>query len=165
MQLRILRHAKSDWGDSRLADRERGLNARGRDDAPRMGRALSQRALPPAVQVSPARRAQLTLAGLAQGWPELKTVEQNTVEELYTFSLHDLLHWIRSRPGGQDLFLIGHNPALTDLVNWCCGARRLDNLPTAGYVELLLQDHSWRELQGGGGEQVFHLFPRDLPRA
>ena len=36
------------------------------------------------------------------------------------------------------LFIIGHNPGLTDLVN-PAGARQLDNLPTAGYVQLALR--------------------------
>ena len=40
-ELILARHAKSDWGDARLADHDRPLNARGLRDAPRMARHLA----------------------------------------------------------------------------------------------------------------------------
>ena len=62
--LHLLRHAKSSWNEPYRSDRERGLNKRGRRDAPRMGMALANSVDPLAVCVSPARRAQLTLEGV-----------------------------------------------------------------------------------------------------
>lgn len=44
--LHLLRHAKSAWDNPAVVDRERGLNKRGRRDAPRMGAALAAR-MPP----------------------------------------------------------------------------------------------------------------------
>ena len=41
--LHLLRHAKSSWDNPGQPDRERGLNKRGKRDAPRMGEALAQR--------------------------------------------------------------------------------------------------------------------------
>ena len=37
LTLILIRHAKSDWGDARLSDHDRHLNARGIEDAPRVG--------------------------------------------------------------------------------------------------------------------------------
>ena len=113
--------------------------------------------------MSPARRAQLTLDGLCSGWAALGNVTHHTEEELYTFSDEDLFDWI----AGQDdrhraLFLIGHNPALTDLVNALTGCHSLDNLPTAGYAELSMCIARWADLEPGCASLDFTLFPKQL---
>ncbi|RLA48808.1 MAG: phosphoglycerate mutase [Gammaproteobacteria bacterium] len=161
--LHLLRHAKSSWDHTGLSDRERGLNKRGVRDAPRMGVALAQRMAPMSIAVSPARRAQLTLTGLCQGWPVLGDQVHCTEEDLYTFSCGDLFQWIAGQgdtPGA--LFIIAHNPALTDLVNMLTGQYSLDNLPTAGYIELALQINHWRNLQQGCAVLEYSLFPKQL---
>ncbi len=160
--LYLLRHAKSAWDDPTASDRERGLNRRGRRNAPQMGRALAQRIAPQPVHVSPARRAQLTLGGLQDGWPELQGLPHVTDEALYVFSAGDLVDWLRSRDDEGPLFLIGHNPAFTELVNWLCGESVLDNLPTAGFVALSLSIDAWADLQAGCGQLGERIFPREL---
>ncbi len=161
--LHLLRHAKSSWDQPGLSDRERCLNKRGERDAPRMGDALAQRMAPMSIAVSPARRAQLTLDGLCAGWTALGDVAHYTEEDLYTFSSNDLFQWIAGLgddPGA--LFIIAHNPALTDLVNTLTGQYSLDNLPTAGYVELALQIDHWRSLRHGCAVVQYSLFPKQL---
>ena len=138
-RLLLLRHAKSSWDNPGTADRDRGLNKRGKRNAPQMGRALAELLEPAVIHVSPAMRAQLTLGGLQDGWPALQNIDHLTEEELYTFSSSDLVDWIGACDDAfERLFLIGHNPALTDLINWLCGDLVLPNLPTAGFVELEL---------------------------
>ena len=118
---------------------------------------------PMAIDVSPARRAQLTLEGLCDGWPALGEIEHVTGEDLYTFSAEDLFDWLRARDDQrQALFIIGHNPALTDLANALAADDGLANLPTAGYLELSLQIDRWRDLRQGCGSIQFSLFPRQL---
>jgi phosphohistidine phosphatase len=159
--LHLMRHAKSSWDNPGLVDRDRGLNKRGKRDAPRMGEALSQRMAPMSIAVSPARRAQLTLDGLCDGWPALRECRHYTEEDLYTFSAEDLLQWIMVQEDShRRLFMIGHNPAFTDLVNHLTGGEGLDNLPTAGYVELALAIDRWRDLRGGCAVIAHHLFPK-----
>lgn len=161
--LHLLRHAKSDWSGADVADRERVLNARGERDAPRMGAALAQRLQPQVITVSPARRAQLTLAGVCAGWPAMAGLPHRTEEPLYTFSVRDLLAWLeRQADSGESLFLLGHNPGLTDLVNSLAPEAGLVNLPTAGYVQLLLPIEHWREVRGCRGQVALQLFPRNL---
>ncbi len=162
-ELFLLRHAKSCWDDSALADRDRGLNSRGRRNAPRMGQALSERIPAQVIHVSPARRAQLTLGGLHDGWPELQNFEHITTDALYTFGADELIDWIRLQPDEvHSLFIIGHNPALTDLVNWLSGDYALDNLPTAGFVALSLQATSWQGVSPGCGVITDTLVPKRL---
>jgi phosphohistidine phosphatase len=162
-QLFLLRHAKSSWADPSVSDRERGLNNRGRRNAPRMGQALSELLEPQVVHVSPALRAQLTLGGLQDGWPELQGSDHQTEEALYTFSAGDVLDWIAAQDDAENsLFLIGHNPAFTDLVNWVCGEEVIANLPTAGFASLSLAVDSWSALERGCGQLVLKLVPREL---
>jgi phosphohistidine phosphatase len=163
-ELHLLRHAKSSWARPELADRDRPLNKRGRRDAPRMGAALSAILAPRSIAVSPARRAQLTLEGLCAGWPALAECRHYTEEDLYTFSSEDLLDWVADQDDRHDsLFLIGHNPALTDLVNTLAGGRYLGNLPTAGYARLSLDITEWADVAEGCGCLEQTLFPRNLP--
>lgn len=161
--LHLLRHAKSSWSEPGLADRERGLNKRGRRDAPRMGQALSRQLAPMSIVVSPARRAQLTLEGLCSGWPALGDERHCTEEDLYTFSSEEVTAWIANQADRCDaLFLIGHNPAFTDTVNALTGNCVLDNLPTAGYARLGLSIASWSELHRGCAALEQSLFPKQL---
>ena len=161
--LLLLRHAKSDWGDAGGGDFERGLNQRGRRDAPKMGAALAGLLAPQVIHASPARRAQLTLQGLCAGWTALADQPHYTEEDLYTFSGADLFEWIAAQDDAcSALFVISHNPGLTDLVNALVGHDSLDNLPTAGYVELMLRIDHWRDLRQGCAMLEYSLFPKQL---
>lgn len=161
--LHLLRHAKSAWDEPGLGDRQRGLNARGRRDAPAMGRALAGMLSPQPVHHSPARRAVLTLAGVCEGWPALANYPHQPVETLYTFDADDLLDWLAVQDDQlAALFLVGHNPAFTDLANALCGDWVLDNLPTAGYLRLSLGIEAWGQLGEGSARLEHRLFPREL---
>lgn len=161
--LHLLRHAKSSWNHPELSDLERGLNKRGKRDAPRMGVALAQRMAALEISVSPARRAQLTLGGLCDGWPALRGLHHITEEGLYTFSADDLFAWLQERDDARpEVFVIGHNPALTDVANALVVDEGLANLPTAGYLELALCIDHWRDIRQGCGRIEYSLFPRQL---
>lgn len=161
--LHLLRHAKSSWAEAGLADHDRDLNDRGRRDAPRMGRALALRLAPQTLHVSSALRAQRTLDGLCDGWPALTDCTHVTAPALYTFDWQDVFAWLQAQTTeAESLFLIGHNPALTELCNQLVARRAIDNLPTAGYLRLAVDIGRWRELREGSGSLEDYLFPRDL---
>ena len=161
--LHLLRHAKSSWSNPQHSDRERPLKKRGQRDAANMGRALQNVLDPLPMAVSPAQRAQLTLQGLCDEWTELERLNHPIVEELYTFSAKDLLDWLEVQSdAGDTLFLIGHNPALTDLANALAGGQVIDNIPTAGYVQLVLDIPQWKSIRPTCGRITQQLFPRDL---
>ena len=161
--LHLLRHAKSAWDQANQSDRDRGLNKRGRRDAPRIGAVLAQRMVPIQVHVSVAHRAQLTLKGLCSGWPELSSIDHDTVEDLYTFASEDLCRWVMQQDDKhRALFIISHNPALTDMINTLIGHHCLDNLPTAGYVEMVLPIEHWRDLLQVAAVLQYTVFPREL---
>ena len=65
--LLILRHAKSSWNYTDLSDYDRPLNARGKQDAPRMGEHLREQGLiPDRILTSSAKRAKKTAIRVAK---------------------------------------------------------------------------------------------------
>jgi phosphohistidine phosphatase len=111
----LLRHAKSDWAGD-LADIDRPLNGRGRNQAPRAGQwlASSVTGIDLAV-VSPANRA-MTTWELASA--ELDTQPNTRVDErAYAASAGQLLEVVRELPdAAATVLLIGHNPGIENLI-------------------------------------------------
>ena len=74
-QVYLLRHAKSSWKDAELSDIDRPLNARGKKDAPEMGKLFFKKRIQPDLIISsPAKRAFKTASIVAQ---ELHYEEKN----------------------------------------------------------------------------------------
>ncbi|MDP5053555.1 MAG: histidine phosphatase family protein [Congregibacter sp.] len=161
--LHLMRHAKSSWQSAGLADHERELNDRGRRDAPRMGRALAELVAAQPVHCSTAVRARQTLEGLCEGWAAMQAQAHEFDDALYTFDYQDLLSWLENYPqDNESCFLLGHNPALTDLCNHLVGRLAIDNLPTAGYLQLEIPIEAWSDLCDGTATLIEWQFPRDL---
>jgi len=163
--LYLLRHAKSSWDDPSLSDIDRPLNQRGQRDAPRMGTALGTRLVPMTLHVSPAVRAQSTFRLVQKNWKGLKKHHGVTEPALYTFDYREVLAWISTQPPAVErLAVVGHNPALTDVVNYLVGPGTLENLPTAGWMELALEIEHWSAIHSAQyrGHMVYRLFPKEL---
>lgn len=142
----LVRHAKSSWKDASLADRDRPLNKRGKRDAPEMGRRLAARGgAPDLIVSSPATRALATarIIAAAVGYPADRIRED---ERLYLANPAELLEAIRDLEDGYErVFVLGHNPGLTELVNGL-SEPAVDNVPTCGVVELRLMVDRWADL-------------------
>ena len=164
LDLYLMRHAKSSWSGAEISDRERGLNPRGQRDAPRMGEFLSHHFGAISPHVSPALRAQLTWSGICSTWPALASLDCHIEEPLYTFSSMDLISWLKKREGDAPIFLIGHNPALTELINYLVQAHSVSNLPTAGFAYLNLFVREWPSIGAGVGKLEKLVLPRDLSK-
>jgi phosphohistidine phosphatase len=116
-ELFVLRHSKSDWGDSGISDHDRPLNARGRQDAKRLARWLKTHSIrPDKVICSTALRARQTLQPII----EHLDLEANNIQyeqQLYLASLKNLLQVIQAgKPNQGALMIVGHNPGLDELV-------------------------------------------------
>jgi phosphohistidine phosphatase len=116
----LIRHSKSDWSGNH-ADEDRPLGNRGRKQAPEAGQWLagSGLAIDLAV-VSPANRARSTWELVAAEMPE--EVPLVLDERVYTFSAGELLEVVRRLDEEHGcVALVGHNPALEDLVQTLTG--------------------------------------------
>jgi phosphohistidine phosphatase len=173
-QLLLLRHAKSSWDDTKLPDRERGLNKRGHRAAGLMRQAMHDLGLAPdLVLVSPARRTLQTLEAL-EPWDDTPLIE--TLEALYLANLTQLLATLHGIPETvRSALLIGHNPGLHDLAVALAdgqptgpvsdAARRLrEGFPTGALAEFAIAG-PWWQLDAGGGRLTRFLTPRELESA
>jgi len=158
-QLVLIRHAKSSWHDLSARDFDRDLNARGRGDAPEMGRRLARKSITPdALLVSSAVRARATVDLIA---PEIAFPLQQIEfrDELYLASPSDMLKLIRRVPDDvQTLALVAHNPGITELTNRLAKTY-IQNIPTCGVVTLQMPIEQWQSA-GSGGQLVDFDYPR-----
>ena len=168
-RLYIVRHAKSSWDDPGLDDHERPLAPRGRHAVELMAEHLRAEAIRPAlVLCSSARRTRETLAGLCL---EAEAVIE---PELYGASALEVLARLRRvAPAAQSVMVIGHNPAMRELVVGLAeaeGKRQRAELaalaakfPT-GAMATLCFDCPWPELRPGQARLTAFVRPRSLPR-
>ncbi len=112
----LLRHAKSAWPDG-VDDHDRPLAARGRRDAPAVGRWLRDAGFRPEVAVvSSALRTRQTFDLLAAELPE--PPKQRISDEVYRAGAGDLLDIVRSlEPGLTRALVVAHNPGIGSLAN------------------------------------------------
>ena len=159
--LLLLRHAKSSWEDGNLADFDRSLNARGRSDAPRMGRLLAQYELTPDLIVTSAARRAATTAELIALAAEYAGDIQYT-NELYLADPETFLDVARDTADGvARLMLVGHNPGIEELVSNLAG--REERMPTAALACFRLAIEHWRELNDETAVELLHLWrPKEL---
>jgi phosphohistidine phosphatase len=117
-RLVLLRHAKSDWPD--VADHDRPLAKRGREDAPRVGRWLGESGfVPDAVVCSTAQRAretwELAAAGLVAAMPGASPAVRYE-PRVYEATVLGLLMLVREfPPDWHTVLVVGHNPGMADL--------------------------------------------------
>ncbi len=166
-ELLILRHAKSDWSTSAIADFDRPLAPRGRSDAPAMGAWMKREGLLPAhVVSSPAERARETALAVSK---ELGIKKKNISwdTEIYAADVPGLLRALARCPGEiSPVLLIGHNPGLEDLVLYLAAEAVVipDDgklLPTAALARLEMPEN-WGKLDRGDAQLLSITRPRDI---
>jgi phosphohistidine phosphatase len=159
-ELLIVRHAKSDWKDSSVPDIDRPLNDRGLRNAPEMAARLKNRPWLPQVLVSsPAVRAFTTAKAFEStlGFPPGSITLNKSIYEAGT---RTLLQVINSLDNSKDrIALFGHNPGLTQVVNYLCDAG-IDNIPTCGMALIRFETDQWKEVSGDLGELIWFDYPK-----
>jgi len=160
-KLYIIRHAKSSWKDMSLDDFDRPLNKRGKHNSKFMGELLHKKAIKPdSIISSPAKRASDTAVNIAKelDYPTEKIIYD---ESIYEVSSSTLLHIIQAIDDKyQQVFLIGHNPSLNTLLAHLIPNNDIDNIVTAGIVELELDIDSWKYLSAINCRFVSFEYPK-----
>ena len=159
--LTLVRHAKSSWKDTSLADRERPLNRRGQHDAPEMGRRIAKAGIRPSLIVSsPAVRAWTTAKIVAReiGYP-LEFLQRE--DGLYLGSVNDILDVIVAQDTGfNNLMMFGHNPGFTDFANYLVPGIT-NNVPTAGVLCVNIDQDDWNLFERPETELVVYDYPKN----
>jgi phosphohistidine phosphatase len=168
MRLMLLRHAKSEKAASGMRDRDRRLNARGRNDAARIAAHMVRHALlPDRVMVSSAQRTRETWERMASAFSPAPPTDYE--DRLYESGTEAILAVIKAADrSASALLVIGHNPGLHDtarllLAHRGDAAQQLDDgLPTAGLVVIDFADNDWRKLAARSGRLEEFVTPRLL---
>ena len=152
----LVRHAKSDWNDPTLGDKDRPLNARGRKAAKLLGeKFLELDYVPDRVLCSSAERTQQTLKGLMQSWAQYS--EQALPEVLYFDELYlaapEAIRRIYEEHSGTraGVLMIGHNPGMELLASELLG--EMVEMKTAHMVVFEREEEGeWRLVENIRGE-------------
>jgi len=169
MRLLLFRHAKSDWGDDKLADIDRPLNNRGKTAAATMSRYLKENGLlPNQILCSTALRTRETLSRLLPQLPQEAQIY--LISDLYQQSEDDYNALIRKHGGrAQNLMVIGHNPAMEDTALSLIGTANAEALadieekyPTGALAVIDFDIADWSELHPKTGHLERFTKPRDL---
>lgn len=173
-RLLLLRHAKTERDSPSGHDRDRRLDARGREDAPLIGRYLDENKLVPDLAlISPATRTRETWDLLVPAFRPAPDAE--FVPALYGADARELLQIIRAASGRADeedlksLMLVGHNPGLHELSLQLAGKARdedrealEENLPTSGLAVFRFAIDDWNEVSVRHGTLERLVSPRRL---
>lgn len=157
--LYLIRHAKSSW-EFDVLDQKRPLNQRGLKDANLIGEALkSSISNIDRVLCSPAERA-YTTAKIITSHLGVSDDKFQIDDNLYDFDGRMVLEVIKSCDNTiASLMIFGHNHAFTDISN-ILGDKSIDNLPTAGVVQIQFDVDSWRDITKG--KTISTLYPKSL---
>lgn len=160
--LTLVRHAKSSWKDTRLSDRERPLNKRGKRDAPVMGKRMIEHGIRPSLIISsPARRAWSTAKIIAAqiSYPIEFLQRENG---LYLASLDEILDIILAQDNRfNNLMVVGHNPGMTDFANFLSPGLT-NNLPTAGVVSVQIDQDDWNLYERPSTDLLVYDYPKKV---
>lgn len=167
-RLLLLRHAKTERDSASGRDRDRALDARGRDDAAEIGAWLMQQ------PVRPDRTLVSTAVRTRQTWDllpaALRAVPAEHRDDLYAADTGELLDIVRTVDGDPaTLLVIGHNPGLHELAlalaadGDAAARQELNrNLPTSGVAHLELPITDWADVSLQSGTLAGLMTPKLL---
>ncbi|MEO6488328.1 MAG: histidine phosphatase family protein [Ferruginibacter sp.] len=161
-KLFLVRHAKSSWENFSVADRDRPLNARGKQDAPEMAkRLLDKKIRIDAFVTSPAKRAKKTCKIFCKEF-EHKEADILEVGKLYEASTETFFQVVSELDSNANCVAIfSHNPGITDFANMLCEHVKIDNMPTCGIFAVECHIKTWNEF--GDSKKTFLFF--DYPKS
>lgn len=158
-RLFLVRHAKSDWSTSGMADFSRPLNDRGHRVAPKMGTLLFEKGVSPELLVSsPAVRAATTAKYFADeiGYPSDNIKLEDAI---YGASSVSLLKVVNELPdSAKSVMLFGHNPGFSYFAEELSNGR-LGNFPTCAVVCIDFEVDLWSEISLGMGINKWYSYP------
>jgi len=159
--LLLLRHAKSSWKHSELADHDRPLNKRGKWTAPLMGALLlDEDLIPDLILCSSAVRAHTTALLVAKACSYIGEIKQT--RKLYLAEPEDYLEVLRQVAEKHErVLVVGHNPGLEALIEALTGEAIA--MPTAALAQVELSLKRWSDLDTDTDGKLVNVWrPKDL---
>ena len=156
----IVRHCKSSWKDPILSDFDRPLNKRGNIDGELMSNYLREKEKKiDKLILSTSIRTRLTSKYF------IEKIHFNSIsylDELYHASYSEIIKIISKIENNfNNIMVIGHNPGLTELINYFTDMR-IYNIPTTGIIKVEFKEDEWSKITENKGKIVYKKFPKEL---
>jgi phosphohistidine phosphatase len=171
-RLMLLRHAKSDRSPPGASDRDRPLEVRGQETAPKIGAYMAKHGLvPDQALCSTARRTHDTWTLVASAFAKAPPVRFE--ERVYDATADAILDIVRETADtARSLLVVGHNPGLHDLAGLLIASgdveareRLREKFPTAGLAVIDFAYDDWRKVHKRAGRLDRFVTPRTLTGA
>tara|TARA_B100000809_G_scaffold76741_2_gene74535 strand:- start:8470 stop:8946 length:477 start_codon:yes stop_codon:yes gene_type:complete len=152
--LYLIRHADSDWKNEET-DFDRSLSPKGILDASAIRKQLDNLNFQPELVIcSPALRTKTTAQIITKN---ITTVFESSI---YEAPIINLIRVINALPNvHKNVALIGHNPAISSLVNYLTGDF-INNMQPCTVVKVDLEIDNWDEITQGAGTENFCIYPK-----
>lgn len=170
--LLLLRHAKAVPPDGRTPDRNRALDSRGQQEAPKIAAYMAlHRLVPDLALVSSAKRTRETWTLTAQAFAAPPPASFD--DRIYDAGPQTILELIQEQGAAcPSLLLLGHNPTLHRVALGLVAAGDLaareqlhQSLPTGGLVTIEFAFNNWTQLHLQAGRLTHFVTPRLLEAA
>ena len=159
--LYLMRHAKSSWDFPELSDHDRPLNAKGRKDAPLMGRQLLSRDITLDLILSSTAVRALTTATLVAKELNYDLEKLQVEPEIFEADRNGLLRIIKQVPDDIDcLMMVAHNYPISELAN-LLAPEAVGEMPTAAVVALRFDSRTWLDIEEVPSKLLFYDFPKN----
>lgn len=159
----MIRHAKSSWANPLQSDFERPLNDRGEKDAPLVGARLKALGLNPALIIaSTAKRAAQTARKIAAaiGYDESRIQWLDKLYHCIPAVFEEVIYEQDDAIG--EIFIVAHNPGITDFVNQLDPAFSIDNMPTCGAVAARFEAENWSDFNQHHKKVILFEYPKKI---
>ena len=157
----LIRHAKSSWANPLQSDFDRPLNDRGEHDAPMMGERLKKLGVVvDCIVSSSAKRAKQTAKKVADG---LGFNKDGIIyaDKLYHCISSVFVEVIQATPDDvKTLFVVAHNPGITDFANELSDKFRIDNMPTCAVVAAEIEAEEWSDFLNAAKKVTLFDYPK-----
>ena len=156
----IIRHAKSSWATLGQADFDRPLNERGQKNAPEMGkRLLPYGLIPDLVLASSSNRTRQTTKALTTAMDYKGEIEW--LDKLYHAPVETIEDVISTTDDKyQTIFIIAHNPGLTQFLIEHGDRFITDNMPTCSIAAFEMDADTWTSFHKAHKAIIKYDFPK-----
>lgn len=157
----MIRHAKSSWANPLQSDYERPLNERGEHDAPVMGARLKEKGISPDLIIaSTAKRAAQTAKKIAAavGYDTEKILWKNRLYHCIPAVFEEVIYEIDNAV--NTVFIVAHNPGITEFVNELVPGFTIDHMPTCGLVATHVDAEEWSDFHNAKRQVFLFDYPK-----
>ncbi|PQJ10881.1 phosphohistidine phosphatase [Flavipsychrobacter stenotrophus] len=156
----MIRHAKSSWANPLQSDFDRPLNERGKREAPEMAEKLKEAGIMPDLIIcSTAKRTRQTAKRISEvlGYDLANIRWEEKLYHCIPSVFEELLYEVSDKV--KTVFIIAHNPGITEFVNQLSPDFSTDNMPPCGMVATRFKAEEWNRFPLAERKVILFEYP------